>query len=155
MLTSKIADLLRKREFLSAATCDFDGRPNAAPKFLLKTEDDHIYLVDYTIGTTWKNIKSNPRISLSFIDPRTLKGYQLNGPVRIIDKGPKFNKLCREMQKKAVSLTTQHIIEDVRGQAKHDDYEVSITDKFIILEVKIDEIAEIGLKGELKREKNA
>lgn len=152
MLTESMKELLKKREFLSVGTCDFKGMPNAVPKFLLKVEDDRIYLVDYTIGTTWRNIKINPRVSLSFINPRTLKSYRINGTVRVITKGAKFDKLFREMQKRAVSLTAQHIIEDLRGQAKYDDYEVGITDKFVIFEVKITDITEIGIKGELKKE---
>ena len=114
-------------------------------------EGGTIYLVDYTIGATWQNLKINPRASLSLLDLNTLKGYQLNGPVRIIEKGPKFNKLRREMHDKTIRLTTQHIIEDIRGEGKHEGFEVVITEKFIILEVRIDEIAEIGIGGELKR----
>ena len=62
MFTDELIKLLEKHEFISVATCDFKGRPNAVPKFLLKVEGDFIYLVDYTIGTTWKNLKEKHTI---------------------------------------------------------------------------------------------
>ncbi len=151
MLTNALISLLEKREFISVATCDFKGRPNAAPKFILKVSREHIYLVDYIIGTTYRNLKINHRISLSFVDQRTLQGYQLNGSVQILEKGRLFNKLRKEMDAREIRLTTKHIIEDVRGEAKHDTYEVGISDQYVVFVVAVDEIVEIGSKGDLKR----
>ena len=153
MLTGELIKLLEKQEFISVATCDFKGRPNAVPKFLLKVDKDYIYLVDYTIGTTWKNLKINPRVSISFMDHTTLKGYQLNGKAVIITKGREYDNLCKEMTAKEIRLTTQHIIEDVRGESTHEIFELVITEKFVVFKVKINEIVEIGVKGELNRRK--
>ena len=55
------------------------------------------------------------------------------------------------MADKEVRLTAKHIIEDVRGEGRHDNYEVVIREKFVIFEVKIDEVVEIGIRGEVKR----
>jgi len=151
MLTEDLVGLLEKREFISVATCDLKGRPNAAPKFVLKVDKERIYLVDYIIGTTYDNLKINPRVSLSFLDPRTLNGYQLNGSVRIISKGSIFEKMRREMLEKEIRLTTKHIIEDVRGESTHDAYEVTIAERYVVYIVTIDEVVEIGAKGDLKR----
>ena len=153
MFTDELIKLLEKLEFISVATCDFEGRPNAVPKFLLKVDKDYVYMVDYTIGTTWKNLKINPRVSISFMDHTTLKGYQLNGKAEIITKGREYNKLCKEMLAKEIRLTTQHIIEDVRGESMHETFELVITEKFVVLKIKIDEIVDIGVKGELNRQK--
>jgi hypothetical protein len=95
----------------------------------------------------------NPRASLSFIDPRTLTGYQVNGAVTILDAGTTYEKLRDETVDKEIRLTAQHLIEDVRGSHKHETYEVDITEKFVIFEIAVDEIVEIGTKGDLKRRK--
>lgn len=152
MLKEKIRGLLDKREFLSIATCDLSGHPNAAPKFFLKFEDNHIYLVDYTMSRTWENLKINPRASLSFVDTRSLAGYQINGPVKIIDKGKEYDKLLKEKTNRQIGLTAKHIIEELRGGERHEDFELSIPDKFVIFKVRIDDVVEIGLRGDLKRE---
>ena len=153
MLSKELISLVEKREFVSVATCDFKGRPNAAPKFVLKVESGRIYLVDYTIGTSWKNLKINPRLSMSLIDARTLKGYQINGAVHIITRGKLYDKMRNEMMDKEVRLTTQRIIDEVRGQPTHETFEVLISEKFIIFEVRIDEVVEMDIYGGLKRNK--
>ena len=153
MLPKELSDLLEKREFISVATCDFKGRPNAAPKFVLKVENNCIYLVDYTIGTTWKNLKVNPRISMSLTDTRTLKGYQLNGTVKIMSRGKIYDKMRKEMMDKEVRLTTQRIIDEVRGQPTHETFEVLISEKFVIFEIRVDEVVEMDIHGGLKRNK--
>ena len=38
MLSKELIGLMEKKEFVSVATCDFKGRPNAVPKFVLKVE---------------------------------------------------------------------------------------------------------------------
>ncbi len=153
MLPEKIAQLLETREFISVATCDFAGRPNAAPKFFLKFENNFIYLVDYTIGMTWDNLRINPKASLSLMDPHTLIGYQLNGPVEIIDKGREYDGLLSEFKKKGIGLSVKRIIEGVSSGKKHDAFEVSLPERFVIFKMKIEDFAEIGPRGELKREK--
>ena len=153
MLPKELVDLLEKREFISVATSDFKGRPNAAPKFILKIEDNCIYLVDYTIGTTWRNLKINPQISMSLVDTRTLKSYQLNGRVKIISRGKLYDKMRHEMTDKEIRLTTQHIIDEVRGEPTHEMFEILISDKFIIFAATIDEVVEMSIHGELKRNK--
>ncbi|MFA5144198.1 MAG: pyridoxamine 5'-phosphate oxidase family protein [Candidatus Omnitrophota bacterium] len=153
MLPKELADLLETREFISVATCDFDGHPSAAPKFILKREGNYIYLVDYVIGMTWKNLKANPQVSMSIVDTRTLKGYQLNGKVKIMSRGKLYNKMRKEMMDKEVRLTTQHIIDEVRGHPTHDTFEILISEKFVIFEVKLEEVIEIDIHGELKRNK--
>ena len=153
MLSKELVDLLEKREFISVATCDFKGRPNAAPKFILRVESHRVYLVDYTIGTTWKNLKANPRISMSVVDTRTLKSYQFNGSVKILMRGKLYEKMRNEMTDKEVRLTTQRIIDEVRGEPTHETFEILISEKFVIFEVNIDEVVEMDIHGALKRSK--
>ena len=153
MLPKELMDLLEKREFISVATCDFKGRPNAAPKFVLKVEGNHVYLVDYTIGTSWRNLKINPRISMSLTDTRTLKGYQINGSVKIMTRGKLYDRMRKEMTDKEIRLTTQHIIDEVRGQPTHETFEILISEKFVIFEVTLDEVVEMDIHGEMKRNK--
>lgn len=154
MLTNKINDILARKEFVYVATTDLDNRPNAAPKLLLKIENNFIYLVDHVIGTTWKNLKVNPATSLTFMDMENLVGYQVNGPVQIIKSGKEYTKIIKELQKKEISFTTTRIIEGVRKQKVHKDFEVALPKQVVIFKVKIEEVVEIKLSGKLIREKS-
>ena len=153
MIAKKIIELLKDREFVSVATCGLNNRPNAAPKFLLKIENNFVYLIDYTIGRTWENIQINPQVSISFADTDSLKGYQVNGSVEIINEGPDYKKIVKELHDKEVSLSSKRIVEGIYRGKKHENFEVIIPEKFIIFKVKIDDVVEICLCGDLKREK--
>ncbi|MFA5090690.1 MAG: pyridoxamine 5'-phosphate oxidase family protein [Candidatus Omnitrophota bacterium] len=144
--------LLKNREFISVATCDLEGRPNAVPKFLLKIEGKSIYLVDYTRGRTWDNLKINPRVSLSFMDTDSLMGYQVNGAAEVISAGALYNKIQREILNKQIDLSAKRVIEGVTREKRHQNFEVAITDKIVILKININEVVEIGPCGEIRRE---
>lgn len=151
--TEKALELIRKREFVSIATSDLENNPNAAPKFVLKVDHNFVYLIDYIMGKTYRNLTVNAKASLSLFDPETLKGYQLNGPVQMIDKGPVFKQIFAELNARKISLTAKHIIEEIRGEARHESFEVTMPDKFVILKVCIKEVAEINPTGELARKR--
>ncbi|MFA6216517.1 MAG: pyridoxamine 5'-phosphate oxidase family protein [Candidatus Omnitrophota bacterium] len=153
MITKKIIEFLEKREFISVATCDFDGHPNAAPKFLLKVENNFIYLVDYTLSKTWENLKINPKVSLSFVDTNSLSGFQVNGPVEILYKGSQYDKIVHELSERIVSLSAKRIIEGLYRGQKHENFEIGIPEKCAIFKIKIEEVTEIGPKGDLKKER--
>ena len=153
MINKNIKALIESREFISVATCDLESRPNAAPKFLLKVESSHIYLVDYIIGKTFRNLKVNPRVSLSFFDNNTLVGYQLNGKVQILDRGPEYLSALNDLARKEIDLSATRIIDGViKGQA-HKAYEVAASKQFIILKVEVEEIVQMQPGGSLQREK--
>jgi len=153
MKSKKALELLNIREFVSVGTCDFDFRPNVAPKLVLKVEDSYVYLIDHVVGRTFRNLKVNPRACLAFMDLDSLVGYQFNGPVEIIDAGPFYDKMIQELSKRQIDLSVQRIIEGVDKGKTHKAFEVELPEKFVIFKVNIHEIVEIGTSGELKREK--
>ncbi|MFA6357775.1 MAG: pyridoxamine 5'-phosphate oxidase family protein [Candidatus Omnitrophota bacterium] len=152
MINKAIRELIESREFISVSTCDFDGRPNAAPKFLLKTEGNYVYLIDYVIGRTFRNMKINPRVSLSFLDSNSLTGYQINGSVEIIDRAEEHAEALKELRRKEIDLSTTRIIEGVIKGKAHRAYEIAATEQFIVLKIKVEEIVEMQPSGQLKRE---
>jgi len=154
MLNKRLFEFLKKRTFLNVGTSTLDGKPNNVSKLLLKAENNHIYLVDYSIGRTYSNLKLNPRVSLSFFDLDKLVGYQINGPVEIIEKGVEYDKIKSELTEKEISLATERIIKGVSTGQSHESFEFAPPRHFVIFKIKIEEIAEVGYSGEVKREKS-
>jgi predicted pyridoxine 5'-phosphate oxidase superfamily flavin-nucleotide-binding protein len=153
VINKNIKTLIESREFISVASCDLEATPNAAPKFLLKVEGNYIYLVDYVIGRTFRNLKVNPQVSISFFDNSSLVGYQLNGKVEIIGSGPEYQQALEQLHRKEIDLATTRIIDGViKGQA-HKAYEVAASKQFVILKVKIEEVVQLQPGGSLEREK--
>jgi len=153
MIKKRALDILKHREFISVATCDFHGRPNAASKFVLRIENDSIYLVDYIIGRTFQNLRINPRASLSFVDVESLTGYQINGPVQIIEHGLEYEKAVKELKAKEIDLSTRRIIEGVTKGKPHAADSLATAEKSVIFKVIIEEAVEMKASGEKKIEK--
>lgn len=153
MINKSLQGLIESREFISLASCDLEGRPNAAPKFLLKVAGNCLYLVDYIIGRTFSNLQLNPRASLSFIDSNTLIGYQINGRVEIIDSGAEYEGIIKEVHNKQLDLSIARVIEGVTKGTAHKSFEVAVPDQFVIFKVKMEEVVEMRPSGILKREK--
>jgi len=153
MIDKNIKSLIESREFISVASCDLAGRPNAAPKFVLKVHSGYIYLVDYVIGRTFRNLQVNPRVSLSFIDNNTLVGYQINGSVEIISAGAEYKEILKELQLKQIDLSTKRVLEGVARGQTHKYFEVASPKQFVILKVKIEELLEINPSGTLTKGK--
>jgi len=152
MINKKIKALIESSEFISVASCDLESRPNAAPKFLLKVETNYIYLIDYILGKTYRNLKVNPQVSISFFDNNALVGYQVNGKVQIIDQGPEYLAALNDLQRKEVDLATTRIIDGVIKGKPHEAYEVAVSKQFVVLKVKVEEIVQIHPSGILRWE---
>ncbi len=144
---------LEKKEFINVGTCDFSGRPNVAPKFIIKANGNTLYLADYVFGKTFNNLKINPRVSLSTLNLDTLIGYQINGMCGILTKGNEYRKMLREMQKKQINFSVNRLIEGIHREKKYKDFEVTLPEKVCIFKIRIKEIVSIWTSGKLKREK--
>lgn len=153
MLKINLTEILKGRVFINAATCDFNGRPNVAPKFLLKSDDKFIYLVDYVLGMTFSNLKINPRISIAVMNIDNLTGYQINGSVEILEDGPLFDQMLDEVAQKQIELSVERIISGVGKGKKHESFEVALPKRFAVFKVRAEEIVEISSSGRLEREK--
>lgn len=149
----EINEILKNREFLDIATCDFNNRPNVAPKFLLKFNKKSIYLIDHVMGASYRNLKVNPRVSISVMDLDSLTGYQINGSVEIVTEGLEYEEILEELAEKKIKLSVERVIEAVGKNKKHENFELMLPDKFVIFKVMIEEATEICLSGKLNREK--
>lgn len=148
----KALKIMKVKEFVQVATANKVGKPNSAPKLLLKIDGGIIYFIDYSIGKTVENLRVNPEVSLSFIDINSLFGYRLNGKVEIIEKGKIYDKCLKELREKEIELSVERIVKGVQDGKPHKDFESESNKRFLIYKVEIEEGCEITPRGVIKRE---
>ena len=151
-ITAKIEELLKKREFVSIATVSTDGQPNSVPKFFFRAKGNSMYLIDYVLGKTVINLEKNPRVSVSFMDLDSLEAYRLNGTATLIGEGRVFEKVLQEWDKRLIKMATTRVVEAVQSGKKSHHYELEMSEKFVILKIKILNIIKIGRKGDIWQE---
>ena len=151
MVIQEAFNILKTRRFLNISTC-LDNRPNVAPKLLLKVDSNCIYLIDYVRNTTLNNIKKNPKVSISFINLETLKGYQINGVAQIVCDMCEQDDLLEQYNKKQIKLSAERLVRNLSAKKRSDSFEIDFPQKIAIIKVKVDEMVGVDLRGNLERE---
>ena len=154
-IIDKALELIKGLEFVELATADQTGKPNSAPKFFLKTNGRTIYLIDYSIGKTADNLKVNSKVSLSFIDFKSLFGYKLNGKAQIIKTGKIYDKCLKELEEKEVKLSAKRIIKEVQeNKPSCEAYELQLPARVLVYKIRVEEGSGISPSGVIQRENN-
>ena len=151
LITEEVRELLKNKGFVSIGTIDANGYPCVVPKFLITINNDFIYLADYIIGSTFENIKVNPKISLSAVNENTLVRYQINGTAEIINKGLEYDKLTNELRKKELNFTIERVVKGIQREEKHQNFEIAFPERFVVIRIKVKEIVKITPNAKLER----
>ena len=81
------------------ATASKSGHPNVTPKGSLKLLDDqHVIFADLFSLKTRQNLKENPQVAVTVIDPATAKGYQIKGKAELLTTGPLFEEMATHLK---------------------------------------------------------
>ena len=82
------------------STASLDGTPNATPKGSIQViDDEHLVFADLFSNKTRENLKANPKVAVTVIEEKSLKGYQLKGTGEMITTGPIFEQVAERVKK--------------------------------------------------------
>jgi len=150
IIPQRLKELLEKADWICLATRNQSGHPNAANKFLLQCEDEHVLIVDFVHGSTLDNILHYPKASFAVIDLENLIDYQFFGEVEIIKEGQLHEKLINFLEEKHARFSTNRIIEGIRRSRKFNNNVLPDTDGAVILKINIMDIVVRGPRIEIK-----
>jgi predicted pyridoxine 5'-phosphate oxidase superfamily flavin-nucleotide-binding protein len=72
--------VVEEQRLCFAATICEDGTPNLSPKGTVTVfDDDHLMFADLASPQTVKNLRTNPSIEISVVDPGVRKGFRFKG----------------------------------------------------------------------------
>jgi predicted pyridoxine 5'-phosphate oxidase superfamily flavin-nucleotide-binding protein len=99
MLTPDMMRIVEEQRLGFVATASVDGTPNVSPKGTFAVLDDRtIAFGDIRSPGTIRNLKANPRIEVSFVDPFVRKGYRFAGLATVVERGEAgFNTLLPKL----------------------------------------------------------
>lgn len=97
-LKEDVIDFL-KTHLAYVATADAQGVPNVVPKGEIAITDDGNYIVfaDLYSHQTKKNLKRNPNVAITVVNPASYEGYQLKGKAMVIERSKGYDLLSQEV----------------------------------------------------------
>jgi len=93
-MTDRMKELFEKVGAVALGTSTLDGTPNVVPVGAKKIIDDETILIsDQFLNKTLSNMKSNPRVSVTYWEGR--EGYQLKGTITIETSGTRYEETAQ------------------------------------------------------------
>jgi predicted pyridoxine 5'-phosphate oxidase superfamily flavin-nucleotide-binding protein len=94
-LTERMQRLISEQRLGFIATVNADGSPNLSPKGTFVVLDErHVAFADIRSPNTVRNVATDPRVDVSFVDPFSRVGVRLKGRARIVGASDdEFSKL--------------------------------------------------------------
>ena len=103
MITDEISNFLDAQKLGYVATVSSDSKPNVSPKgTIARWDSSTLVFADIRSPDTIKNLKQNPRVEISVIDPLVRRGYLFEGTAKIINTGEIFSNVIEFYRKKGV-----------------------------------------------------
>jgi predicted pyridoxine 5'-phosphate oxidase superfamily flavin-nucleotide-binding protein len=88
MLTPDMKRLIEEQLLGYVATTGSDGTPNLSPKAAFFVVDDNtIAFGEVRSPGTIRNLRTDPRIAINFVDPFVRKGYRFAGTAVVVERG--------------------------------------------------------------------
>ncbi|MEL6498225.1 MAG: pyridoxamine 5'-phosphate oxidase family protein [Planctomycetota bacterium] len=79
MLTDDVHKLIEDSVLCWLATASSDGQPSVSPKEIFAAQGNAIIIANIASPGSARNVRHNPRASVSFIDIFVQRGYQIAG----------------------------------------------------------------------------
>ena len=129
---------------INVASCDLKGKPNSAAKLLVDVaEPNRVFLLDYNHTQTYSNIKSNPQLSISFMDDAAFTGFRMTGTAEIIYSGPEYDEARRSWEKRLIAYEADRILKRLMGHYSTKESENTLPKNFVIVKFTAKEAAVI------------
>ena len=97
MLTPEMKRVVQQHPLGYVATAGADGAPNLSPKGTFFVVDDTtIAFAEIRSPVTMRNLQTNPRIEVNFLDVFVRKGYRFAGNATVVKRGEgNFDQLVK------------------------------------------------------------
>ncbi len=111
LITQEIKEFLKIQKLGYVATVSSDGIPNISPKgTIIGWSSDTLAFADIRSPDTMNNLKTNPNVEISVIDPLLRKGYLFKGTARILKDEPLYNEIFNYYQNNGIKSPINSII---------------------------------------------
>ena len=139
-LGAEIIRFLRNQSFVIVSTIDRNGSPHNSCKGIVKiNRSGFIFLLDLYKGRTFRNLKRNPRLSITAVDEHRFMGYCLKGKASIITGEKLKSQTIMAWEKRITRRITQRVIKNIQEERQHSGHPEALLPKpkyLIVMKVR-------------------
>lgn len=152
-LSREIIKFFEKQGHVIVATLDSKGGIHIAAKGIVGLEEEgKVFLLDMYTGETFRNLKDNPKVSVTAIDEHAFLGYNLKGTAKIVNKDQFEEHIVKSWQDRIVKRVADRILKNVTGGKRPTGHhpEAKLPQPKHLIEVDVEEVIDLtpkALKG--------
>ena len=116
-IPNEIKEFIQKQGIFAVGTVGENNLANVSPRIFFRVDENVIYWLDFFKHKSYKNIQTNPWVTISVFNKDELKGFQFRGIVSFITDEPKKTEIKEDIIKKVLEKNSSEKIKKL-GEKK-------------------------------------
>ena len=112
-----IKEFIEKQGIFAVGTVGENNLANVSPRIFFRVDENAIYWLDFFKHKSYKNIQTNPWVTISVFNKDELKGFQFRGIVSFVTDEPKKTEIKEDIIKKVLEKNSSEKIKKL-GEKK-------------------------------------
>ncbi|RKY33075.1 MAG: hypothetical protein DRP74_00790 [Candidatus Omnitrophota bacterium] len=122
-LTPELIHFFQNQGFVIVSTIGKNGLPHNSCKGIARVEvNGRIYLIDLYKAVTYRNLKRNPKISITAVDEHKFRGYCLKGTANIVCAKNLDEEVKKIWEEKIAARAANRLVRNIREEKGHPDH---------------------------------
>lgn len=116
-IPNEIKEFIQKQGIFAVGTVGENNLANVSPRIFFRVDENVIYWLDFFKHKSYKNIQTNPWVTISVFNKDDLKGFQFRGIVSFITDEPRKTEIKEDIIKKVLEKNSSEKIKKL-GEKK-------------------------------------
>lgn len=145
VLSDDIVNFLERQGFTIVSTLDAEGKIHCAAKGIVGIEKKgKVFLIDLYKAKTFKNLKTNPTISITSVDEHLFVGYTLKGRAKIVDRDKIKSHIIKAWEERVIKRISKRVIKSIKDYRKSGHHpEAKFPHPEYLIEVDVEDIVDL------------
>ena len=118
-IPDEIKEFIEKQGIFVIGTIGNNNIPNISPRIFFKIEDSVIYWLDFFKHKSFRNMQSNPWVTISVFNKDELKGFQFRGIINFITDEPIRSKMKKSIIEKTLEKNSSLKVKKIISREAH------------------------------------
>jgi len=146
VFSEKIIRFLTKQGVVIVSTIDARGNIHSSAKGIVGIEKNGtVFIMDMYFHQTYKNLKADPRVTITVIDEHDFTGYALQGQAKIVAREEIAAHLVKSWEERIVERITNRLLKSVHSGRKtkqHFEAHLPHQPKYLI-EIHVEDVIDL------------